>query len=631
MGNERITETFVRDHFHKDPSGGFVLEEQISRDPAIAQALKKASKQGTGVGKPEFIITHSAWPDGVILIECKADATSHESARLKGGEASSAADIATCAVDGVLHYARHLARHRNVIAIAVSGQKKSSLRISTYRHLKGEEQAEPLLDRSGKPVARLRTVRDYIELFRFDPNVVRSDIDRLLMHTRHVHNFLRDYARVTEPEKPLLISAVLLALRHPPFRAGWNVAADTDLASTLIEAVDKVVKKAISGTKKELMMSAYEFVRTHPELTKKTRLKIKGEPDVEASPLRYLINDLQREVLPFATAYPQFDVIGQFYAEFLRYTGGDGKGLGIVLTPRHLTELFVSVAQITRHDTVIDLCAGTGGFLISAMIEMDRQIGDDETQRRVIRERQLIGVEQQQSMFALCVSNMILRGDGRSNLYRGDCFDEKLQQSIAQPRSGMNRPNKGLLNPPYGQKGEGRHELDFVKVMLDVLTPGGIAVAVVPMSCAIAPHPARGRLLEEHTLVAAMSLPENLFDDAGGPTCAMVLRAHTPHEVADTPTWFGYWRDDGHVKIKHRGRVDLGAWPAIRDRWLADYRSTVDVPGRGARRRVTVSDEWCAEAYMETDYSTITKEAFEQVVREYALFVMGQPGVKARR
>jgi type I restriction-modification system DNA methylase subunit len=369
------------------------------------------------------------------------------------------------------------------------------------------------------------------------------------------------------------------------------------------------------------MMAAYEFISTQPELTKKRKIKVKGRPEQTTSPLRFLIDELQREGLPFADTYPHIDVIGQFYAEFLRYTGGEGQGLGIVLTPRHLTELFVQVAQITRHDTVLDSCAGTGGFLISAMNEMDRQVGDDAEARKAIREQQLIGIEQRSDMFALCVSNMILRGDGRSNLHRGDCFDEKIQRQITQPRGDMKQPNKGLLNPPYGQKGEGQHELDFVKTMLDMLAPGGIGVVVVPISCAISPHPAKARLLDKHTLIAAMSLPEELFYPVGTITCALVLRAHTPHAIAQTHTWFGYWRDDGFVKLKHLGRVDHEhRWPAVREQWLSDYRSQASIPERCVKVKVTADEEWCAEAYLETDYSTLAEADFTSELRRYALF-----------
>lgn len=621
MANERITEGIVRDFFRADAASGLMVEEQASIDPAIARALKAASKQGGGIGKPEFIITHPDNLEEVVLVECKADTNCHESARHKAGEASTAIDIQSCAVDGVLHYAKHVVRHRNVIAVAVSGQNKSALRISTYRQIKGTGKADLLLDLQEHPVERLKPFRDYVHLFRFDRAVCRGSFDQLMAHTREVHNFLRDYAKVTEAEKPLVISAVLLALRHPAFRKSWGVTADQDLATATYEAVEKSVRKAISSTKRELMMAAYEFLKTHPELTKQTRIRLKRRPEQKASPLRYLLHDIESEVLPFSETYPDIDVIGQFYAEFLRYTGGDGKGLGIVLTPRHLTELFVGIIQIGKSDTVLDACAGTGGFLISAMAAMDRQARGDDEAKRMIREKQLIGIEQQSAMFALCVSNMVLRGDGRSNLHRGDCFDPELQGQIMHPtRAGMQRPNKGLLNPPYSQKGEEQHELDFVKAMMDMLSPGGLGVAVVPMSCAIAPDKARSRLLEAHTLVAAMSLPDELFKNGAVP-CALIFRAHTPHEDSNAPTWFGYWKDDGFVKAKHKGRIDLyQRWPSIRDQWLADYRSMAEVPGRCVKRRVTLKDEWCAEAYIETDYSQITQEDFAKVVRNYAIF-----------
>jgi hypothetical protein len=627
MANERITEGFVRDHFQKHSTDGQLVEEQSSLDPTISRALKAASKQGIGIGRPEFIVTLDSSPSEVIIIECKAAASNHESAHHKNREESAPEDISSYAVDGVLHYARHVAKYRNVIAVAVSGQKKSELRVSTYRHIKGMPVAAPLLGRDGSAVERLRTVADYVELFRYDRTVIKGTLDRLTAYSRQVHNFLRDYAKVTEAEKPLVISAILLALRHPSFRAGWQVASDQDLPTETLQAVEKGVKKAInSAGRRELMMAAYSFVPTHPELTKVATIRFNGQPEVTASPLRYLIGSIEEDVLPFAMAYPHVDVIGQFYAEFLRYTGGDGKGLGIVLTPRHITELFVHIAHIGKNDTVLDPCAGTGGFLISAMATMDHLARDNEETKTKIRENQLIGIEQQPAMFALCVSNMVLRGDGRSNLHRGDCFDEKLQNQIINPtRLGLQRPNKGLINPPYAQKGEEQHELDFVKAMLDMLVPGGIGVAVVPMSCAIAVHPARGRLLNSHTLTAAMSLNDELFYPVGVVACTLVFRAHTPHEETDAPTWFGYWKDDGFTKVKHQGRVDLyHKWEAIQRQWLTDYRGMAESPGKCIKHRVTVEDEWCAEAYLETDYTALQKDDFERVVREYALFVLGQ-------
>ena len=151
------------------------------------------------------------------------------------------------------------------------------------------------------------------------------------------------------------------------------------------------------------------------------------------------------------------------------------------------------------------------------------------------------------------------------------------------------------------------------------------------MSCAISPHPLREDLLRHHTLDAVMSMPEDLFYPVGTVTCIMVFRAHVPHADAGRKTWFGYWKSDGFVKTKHRGRVDLNdTWSETRDRWIEAYRNREAHPGESVTAEVGVTDEWCAEAYMETDYSTLTASQFEAVVRDYAIHrVLTAKGMEA--
>lgn len=68
-------------------------------------------------------------------------------------------------------------------------------------------------------------------------------------------------------------------------------------------------------------------------------------------------------------------------------------------------------------------------------------------------------------------------------------------------------------------------------------------------------------------------------------------------------------------------RVDpAGKWPTIRDRWVETVRNREIVPGESVVRRVTADDEWCAEAYMETDYSTLSADDFETEVKKYVAF-----------
>jgi hypothetical protein len=118
-----------------------------------------------------------------------------------------------------------------------------------------------------------------------------------------------------------------------------------------------------------------------------------------------------------------------------------------------------------------------------------------------------------------------------------------------------------------------------------------------------------------------MSLPDLLFTPVGAIPCLMVFTAKVPHETSNKKTWFGYWKDDGFVKTKHLGRVDLnGKWSSIRDRWVETFRNREIVPGESIVHKVTADDEWCAEAYMETDYSTLSANDFEAEIKKYVAF-----------
>ena len=138
-------------------------------------------------------------------------------------------------------------------------------------------------------------------------------------------------------------------------------------------------------------------------------------------------------------------------------------------------------------------------------------------------------------------------------------------------------------------------------------------MAILPLGCAISNNAVitglKRRILENHTLEAVMPMPSEIFHDSkvGVVTCVMVITAHHPHP-AGKKTWFGYWRDDGFVVTKHRGRVDLNQrWTEIKNQWVTAYRNRATMQGQSVMSEVTANDEWCAEAYMDTDYSALTE------------------------
>jgi type I restriction enzyme M protein len=595
----------VRLHFASDSFSGLVVDEQMTDDRRINAALAKASKAGQGVGKPEFMVHAPSAPNVVVLVECKARVKDHES---PGRDRPK-----DFAVDGVLHYARFVSKVRDVVAIAVSGESLRDLRVSTFLHLKGEESATELQDQHG-PIKSLADVATLLHAVQFDPLKRKASLDELLAFSRDLHDKMRDEAKLTEQEKPLVVSGILIGLNDPMFSLGYTALTADEIGDRLIEAIARELERAaMPNARVQRVVQVYSFLGNHEGLN----VVLPGQ---SLTPLQTYCADLAEHVLPYINTYGEEDVVGRFFAEFLRYSG-DKKGLGIVLTPKHLTELFCDLADLSVNDTVIDPCAGTGGFLIAAMARMDI-VSTTAEQRKKIRERHLVGIEQQPMMFALAASNMLLRGDGKSNLYHRSGLDPATQAEVIQSTS-HSRPTKGMVNPPYSQKGDGLHELDFVEAMLEMLVPGGIGVAIVPMSCGIQPSPQKRRLMERHTLLAAMSMPDQLFYPVAAVTCILVFKAHHPHAASDIKTWFGYWKDDGFKITRVYGRSDADQrWQGIRAAWVRDFKQQSVGAGRDVLRNVGPEDEWCAEAYLETDYSVVDQATLLAAIRGYTVAVM---------
>ena len=609
---ERVTENYVRDFLRElkyyEPDNHITIEEQKSEIKKIKKLLSKASKTGSlNAGYPEFVVTTTLDYNFIIVFECKSDPRNHSSKDRN--------EPVKYAVDGAIHYAKFLSKEYTVIVVAVSGTNESNIKISNFLIPCGSDSVKEFCNESGYIVDKILPFDDYYRLSAFDPEVERRRHQDLIGFAKDLHEFIWTSAKISEEDKPLLVSGTLIALMNQAFAKSYRNYSAEDMPDYWLDAIKRELDTAeIPQAKKNTMLQPYANVATQPNLGKPDSKLAKKYPQ---GVLYEIVNEINENVWPFISVYHNFDVVGHFYGEFLKYTGGDKKALGIVLTPRHVTELFCEIANITKRDKVLDICAGTGAFLISAMQAMLKTaVTTDEIND--IKRNRLIGIENSPKMFALAASNMILRGDGKANLHQGSCFDNAIIDSVAKMK-----PNVGFLNPPYAQaKSDSElHELYFVKHMLNHLSVGGTGVAIIPVSSVIKPSLAKHEILARHTLKAVMSMPGELFYPVGTVTCIVVFEAHTPHEESKKKTWFGYWREDGFVKTKHMGRVDLNhEWQVIKDKWIEAYRNNEVHPGESVTERITADDEWIAEAYLETDYSLIEKRDFEEVVKNYALF-----------
>jgi len=430
--------------------------------------------------------------------------------------------------------------------------------------------------------------------------------------TQYLYEFIWTRIKISEEDKPLLVSGTLIALRNHDFVESFSSYSEGELPGEWFRAIRNVLGTAeLPQIRIDKMIQPYASVAAQPSLTNLGSKLIKQYPK---GVLYEVVKEINDHII---NAYDDPDIAGHFYEEFLQYIGGNKNALGIILTPRHIAELFCEITDVTNKDIVLDICAGTGGFLLSAMKTMLSTANTDE-EKEDIKNNRLIGIEHNPKIYTLAESNMLLHGDVKANIYQGSCFDNTITEVVKD----MN-PNIGLLNPPYSQsnRGDELHELYFVKHMLDQLQEGGIGLAIIPVSCVSSPSPAKQDILVSHTLKAVMSMPNALLYPITTVTCIVVFEAHKPHLKSNNKTWFGYWKDDGYERTKELGRVDLPKrWENIKIQWLEAYRSTEVHPGRSAAAYVTSDDEWVPEAYMETDYSKLTKNDFEKIVKNYAVF-----------
>lgn len=613
MANERYSENLVLEEmgvklgendfgyvFPQGEADNFDRIEEKLREmggkPLICD-LNDYESIGTGRAKPEYIVTFNEDKNTILVVECKKSLKDHESEKKNMPQ--------KYAVDGALFYAKHLKDDYNVLAVAVSGTSKENIKVNTFYWKKGFE--TPLELKKAKDT--ILEPLNYLNLANGKKLERKFSLQEIRELSQIMHEKLRQI-KISEKDKPIFIAGILIALQNSDFRADWNnINKFSTLVNEMISAIDITLDNSdIKREKIDAIKSSFKRIRSNE--------KIKSIPLGESGSLAWFIEQLEMRILPMMNHYEYTeDALSIFYHEFIKYSATDGKGLGIVLTPKHLTDFMCKLGEINKQSKVVDICCGSGSFLVTAMGLMCKEA--NETEIMNIKKNGLYGVELDTDLYTLAITNMIIRKDGKSNIVCGDCFSQDIYNNLKDKHLSL-----GLINPPYSQ--EDKCELEFVERLLNILEPRGLAVAVVPMSCAIGTKfkEVRERLFKYHSLKAVFSMPDDIFYPTGVNVCVMVWEAHKSHDTSK-PTFFGYCKDDGFVKRKKMGRIDYyNKWDDIEKEWLNLYESRKVVDGKSALQCVTHNDEWLCEAYMKTDYSTLSQQDFQQTVNDYLAYLV---------
>lgn len=259
------------------------------------------------------------------------------------------------------------------------------------------------------------------------------------------------------------------------------------------------------------------------------------------------------------------DILGKFYEVFLKY-GNGAKDIGIVLTPRNVTEFACDVLNITSNDVVYDPTCGTGGFLVSAFDYVRKNSTAEQIAE--FRKHRIFGVEQQPKIAALAIVNMIFRGDGSNNIIDNNCLsielktlilnDSKSAEYISKRGEEDKAPiTKVLMNPPFALKSKDEKEFKFIQHALNQMEDNGILFAIIPVSVLIKAGEYKSwrkeTLLKDNTLLSVITLPPNLFNNVGVHTCAIIVKKGVKHDKNKNVLWLRCVNDG--YKIKKGKRI----------------------------------------------------------------------------
>ena len=359
------------------------------------------------------------------------------------------------------------------------------------------------------------------------------------------------------------------------------------------------------------------------------------------------------------------DILNLFFIAFNKYTGKADKNQAF--TPDHITEFMCRLTEVDRTKRVLDITCGSGSFLVQAMVkelaDCSRDKTEDETKKlqEIVKKEHIYGIEVEEKAYGLSTTNMLIHGDGNSNIKFGSCFDCK--QFIKEAD-----PDIVLMNPPYNAKPIGipeKYKKDwgkskngkedptkgfvFIHYLSDVvfeinkeretkdLPRKYIKLAVLlPVSAAIGTSSIieneKIEMLKNNTLEAVFTLPNEIFyPGASASACCMLFTLGKPHIKADSTvneTFFGYCKDDGFKKKKNLGRIEQfdennnSKWKAIEEEWLYLFNNKKAVDGKSSTAVVDGKSEWLCEAYMKTDYSKLSEADFQRTLNNYLAYLI---------
>jgi len=482
-------------------------------------------------------------------------------------------NINSFAVNGAVHYANALLHHTNytdIIAIGMTGHKDESGKI---QHEIGVYYV------SKNNLGAGQKVGEYSDFSFLEP----KNFDAFIEKVKNLHLSQEQIDKLKERrEKEIDISLKNLNQHIYDEEKGLDVNDRVYLVSASIIATIGIPGK-VAPLEKSDLNSSIENENTDGDIIIRKINSFLKEKNLPESKKNLIVRTLSNTILAENINRPFngesqlkrvfnkiFDDLGIYYKIGLNtdFTGKlfnqmyswipmpDDKKNDVVLTPPYISTLLVKLARVNKDSYVWDFATGSAGLLVAAMNEMLSDAKntitspDELTQKEIkIKAEQLLGLELLSSVYMLAILNMILMGDGSSNILNKDSIKD-FDGNYSFGKTDSKFPADAfILNPPYSAKGNG---MIFVEKALGMMNKGYAAIIIQNSAGSGKAKEYTKKILEKHTLLASIKMPVDIFiGKSSVQTNIYVFKVNEKHHK-DEMVKFIDFSDDGYTRTNRK-------------------------------------------------------------------------------
>ncbi len=559
--------------------------EQDAPNAEIKNALQEyESKQGrSGGNRPDcnLILQDSEgkwWP---ILIEykghkdklAKLDSEGHVANRNAKGQPEYK-NISQYAVNGAVHYANailHYTTYEHVIAIGITGYREEATKelhheIGVYYVGKNNYGAGQRVDNySDLSFLAPKHFEEFIEKVR-NLSLTPEELEKLKQRREQEINIslvklnndiYQSEKGISESGRVYLVAATIIATLGIPGKVKPLEKADLksskeqgnrdgDIIVRKIEAF--LSEKNIPTDKQGLIVRTLQNTLTTDNINR----PVDGE-----SQLKRVFCKIVDDLGIYYKIGLSTDFTGRLFNEMYQWLGFTQDKLNdVVLTPSYVATLLVRLARVNRNSYVWDFATGSAGLLVAAMNEMLADAKDNIhspeellVKEATIKAKQLLGLEILENIYMLAILNMILMGDGSSNILNKDSLQD------FDGKYGFGNTNEPfpadafVLNPPYSAPGNG---MVFVEKALSMMNHGYAAIIIQNSAGSGKASDYNKRILRHSSLIASIKMPIDLFiGKSSVQTNIYVFRVGEAHRKDDVVRFIDF-SSDGYTRSNRK-------------------------------------------------------------------------------